>query len=55
MYQAEKDCPVIEELRSILLKTSAQVAEKHKLIDKQMDSVIEKYRQQILALAQRFL
>lgn len=51
MYQAEKDCPVIEELRSILLKTSAQVAEKHKLIDKQMDSVIEKYRQQILALA----
>lgn len=51
IYQANPDCPILEELTKILEKTSGQPRGKSATETLKMDDIVEKYRRQILVLA----
>ena len=51
IYQANLDCPILKELTQILKKTTEKKRDQSRAETTKMDEVIEKYRNQILALA----
>lgn len=51
LYQANQECPVIDELTAILRKLSSPEIEITKLPGKKMDELVEKHRENILSLA----
>ncbi len=51
VYQANPDCMILEELTSILEKTSEQTRNETRTKTTKMDDMVEKYRSQILSLA----
>jgi len=51
VYQANPDCPIVNELTIILEKTSEKQKDESRIESTKMDDIVEKYRSQILALA----
>jgi len=51
IYQANPDCPILQELTSIFEKISSRGMDKPVTVTKKMDDLVEKYRKNILALA----
>lgn len=51
LYQADRDCPIFEELSHILEKLTGVIREDRRPEAAKMNDVVEKYRNQILALA----